>query len=478
MLSKTYLAAEDSSTESSPLTGNAKSIAKDGHSPWSSRLADRYGMQLPPDLAAWFDSELWSMAGPGEFASAVTPQILLDEAPGTIWPPLMPPFFLPLLTNDAGDWLCLRLRDANGPTDVCHWYHGGGDWIPWGKSLAEAILFDCVLPRLPGADQRHAEPAETMRPSMCVDEAADHPWWNWATEQVGISSALLKEPTGSALAEMMIQRSVSEVAVRCQCVIDALSNPLAAIASPSLAERCHLRWHDLMHWAFDLRQLPSGMARQLADQTSLHLGDLSPSHQDWSAVAKHAREVSQQAPDLAWGHELLAYDHHCAGDHESAAGDFAAALRCSVYTDQSVRLGTHWSTARESDPTKMAAYFLSQDTYQAYRLDPRKQLVGDSIHRIPDAVKDVDLLEVLSGPNSRSRAMSYFECLADSLVEHSPASAAALYLAAGWDQGAEPMQAFAGLLIKLADACEQAGWKAHATLAAVHRRCLQTRYGL
>ena len=73
----------------------------------------------------------------------------------------MPCDFLPVLGNDRGDWLCVRFGNDNSANEIIHWYHGGGDWIPWGQTLAEAIVFDSVRAKLPGNRRDHAISAES-----------------------------------------------------------------------------------------------------------------------------------------------------------------------------------------------------------------------------------------------------------------------------------------------------------------------------
>ncbi len=105
---------------------------------WSARIEQRYRCRLSEDLADWFDSEVWKSEGLHEYHLPVDPEILLQPAPDVIWPGLMPCDLLPLISNDAGDWLCVRLDSRNNASEIVQWYHGGGDWIPWGNSICEA----------------------------------------------------------------------------------------------------------------------------------------------------------------------------------------------------------------------------------------------------------------------------------------------------------------------------------------------------
>lgn len=466
----------------------------DDGSDWSARLTERYRLQLPSDLKSWFDRELWREQGPGEFFDAVSPKALLDAAPESIWPPLMPPFFLPLIRNRAGDWLCLRLRDANGTTDVCHWYHGGGDWIPWGNRLAEAIWFDAALPQLPSADQRYANPAERPRQFDLGDQMARHTWLRWAADQLAIDSSVMAEDNALGRADVLIREHVAEIAVRCQCVIEALANPLQQSITPTLAAACELDWFDLMQQTFDLSAIPETLIRQF-EEHSIPAESWSADHQDWKAVAEHAEAVTTLDPDLAWAHEILGYAQHRKGQIDQAVEAFSKALRCSVFTDQSVRLRTHWATSGSKRPAKWAAYYLNQREVRprvAHAFDGsvgneetgvRKNEAGrssatasGSLYRIADVVSLAELMQWYLQPEARRVTVNQLRRLASEIATTNPASAASLAWSAGWDVGAEPMSAYGTLLDELVHYCEQADWPAHAAFAAAHRRCLRARY--
>ncbi len=87
----------------------------------------------------------------------------------------MLPDTLPLIGNEYGDWLCVRVDEDNRFGELVHWYHGGGDWIPVGKSIAEAVLHDIVdqfRPRkgqvLRGSSRKHCSRAP--QPSHSTDK--------------------------------------------------------------------------------------------------------------------------------------------------------------------------------------------------------------------------------------------------------------------------------------------------------------------
>ena len=54
------------------------------------------------------------------------------------------PDTLPIIGNDYGDWLCLRIARDGTLAELIHWSHCGGDWLPYGRNLAEGLLYDAA----------------------------------------------------------------------------------------------------------------------------------------------------------------------------------------------------------------------------------------------------------------------------------------------------------------------------------------------
>jgi hypothetical protein len=409
----------------------------------------------------------------------------------------MPPNFLPLIGNGVGDWLCLRFVDpdvaqATGQaTDVCHWYHGGGDWLPWGDSLAEALLFDWVLPELPQSDRRHADPAESNEDqidgetgsgnarSLPPYQQTDHPWVRWADRFLpGLAKLGGQE---ESLAHQLLRQGICEIPVRCQLVIDALnSEPLNRIDRKS-ANQLGVAWNDLMRWCFDLRYLPGDVASKLQQRLAMTDADLDPSQQQWDEVERHADVIARRASDLSWGHDLLGYCRFRSGDQQGAIESFSKAIRCSIFTDQSVRFRTHWATSSDG-VAKFAARFLSDLPNSNVALDHMTGM--HQLGCVPTLVDLSKMVEFLGRQTSdahapiRSSYPSWLLHQAEAVANESPATAARLIYAAGWDLGAEPLRSYGKLLDQYIRACQDARWESHERLAVVHRRGLQARYNL
>jgi tetratricopeptide (TPR) repeat protein len=408
---------------------------------------------LSDDLTRWFDDELWRRAvgcSSDRFTSAIHPRDLLVDAPAAIWPALMPCDFLPILGNDRGDWLCIRFGEDDSAGEVVHWYHGGGDWIPWGNSLAEAIYFDHLRRRLPGGRRDHAVSA------VLDDEAEDdcgRSLRRWAGERLkSRSSDQMESLSGSELAQAMLANGISEVAVLCQLVIDALDNPLL---NEDLIRSWPIRDADqIQRFLFDNRFIP---ARRLSD-ASEHLSvDQILAHQDWDGVESYCRRVTEIRPELAWGWDLLGYAYERRGDIAAAQMHYQRGLDCSIFTDQTVRLRTH---GFDGDGQKFSAIRLKELGHQP-----------DD----PNAREYFRRLCTTSAEERRELVREHFSQLAegaDAAIAHH------LWNRAGWDLGAEPMFAFAELLDQITLAAEAAGRSAQSELAKTHRACFRDRYGI
>ncbi|MCM2372425.1 SMI1/KNR4 family protein [Aporhodopirellula aestuarii] len=504
---------DDSAAEN----GNAASLNApqrrqgDGSVSWSQQLTNRFGIEFNDDLCHWWD-EL-CMLGPGsnqpgaqdlhwgEFRYAATPQTLLSMVPDPIWPPLMPPNFLPLVGNGAGDWLCLRLIDPDVAaqtgitTDICQWYHGGGDWLPWGTRLAEAFLFDWSLAKLPQSDRRHAEPAQDdssetvlgVAPTPQPLDWESHAWSRWVAECLPAVHAIdwKSADDPQRLASEMLQHRLCETPVRCQLVIDALSSELAGHLAPKIAHDLGMAWNDLMRWSFDLRTMPPEIAERLQQALQMPAHAYDPAQQRWDEVANHATKICQSNVDLSWGHDLLGYVRWSAGDMQAAEAAFSRALRCSVFTDQSVRLRTHWATSSDG-VAKFSARFLEQITSSADSNSAsgngHEDRLPDQIGRLPNAIERDRLLSYFgrcTADGASSVRKEYSQMLIDEAAQSSsPATSARLLYAAGWDLGAEPLRRYGELLDRYIQACQDAGWSGHERLAGVHRDGLKARYNL
>lgn len=421
---------------------------------WSERFASRYQCALPHALADWLDQELWKSEGGGEYREPADIEELLESAPEPIWPGLMCSDFIPLIHNAAGDWLCVRVDQENRASQIVQWYHGGGDWIPWGNDLSEAFIFDALIDRISPQSRRHAVPAES--PRLAAGSSQD-PMLEWALNHVDDSVRGLFQESAepSWIAETLLKSNVAEVAVQCELVLLALRHRSRETLRNALGRRANEVSHrQLTEWAFDLDRIPQEYRSDLESELGQQL-----SGQDWNIAASHAESASRLSPELAWPWEILGYCAERTGDLAKATDAYRTAMHCSVFTDQSVRFNTHW----ESDHSA-------------------KFSVARLASLMPEMLDSDDYFRQLreADPATRRETITrhWIQIASDALARGCHEDALRSFLAAGWDIGAEPITTFADLLDSISAAAHSCGHRARAEVAATHRRCLKQRYGL
>ncbi len=375
---------------------------------WSERISERYSCRLSTELADWFDSGIWKSQGLSEFRESISPEQLIERAPSEIWPGMMVSDCLPIISNTAGDWLCVRIDPDNNASQIIHWYHGGGDWIPWGQHLAEAIAFDLVADRFPSHARRYAIAPESTRPTVTGQSVADDPYARWAFQHLpsDVVRVIEKLASDQETASVFLGNHVAEIATHCELSVSAVMN----------------------------------------------------TDQDWDLAAAHAQPVTQLAPELGWGWETVGYAAEHRDDSSFAIESYLQAIKCSAFTDQSVRLTTHriaGQTAKFS-----AARLLSLD--------------------LP-MVEASPYLRMLCHENEQERRQQVSEHWlaigSDQQQRGDHAAAYDSYVAAGWDIGMTPIASFGMLLDKISDAADASNQSSRAKIARTHRQCLRSRFG-
>ncbi|MEM0925203.1 MAG: SMI1/KNR4 family protein [Planctomycetota bacterium] len=416
---------------------------------WSEQIAERFQCSLPDDLIDWFDQEIWKRGpeeGPADrFCYPVDAPTLLSGAPEPIWPGLMPNEFLPLVGNEMGDWLCLRFNESSEAGEIVYWYHGGGDWIPWGETLTEALLFDWVRDRLPGNHRSHAIPAISPRgaeaPSASIQRrSAPTPVHAWALERVRPSLGVpIEDMQGVELADQLLRMRLCEAAVRCQLIVDAIGTPETVLESAGIEPR------EIQSILFDHR---------LANAAERKLLEAYP--QNWDAAKTHAKAMTESSPELAWGWDLLGYAHERDNRESEALEAYTNGLRCSSFTDQAVRLRTHAFTT------------------EGQKFSAQRMILNGWQPRPPDIQAYFKMLQVESASERRQATYRFF----DSHARTSRGSDAyELWHRAGWDLGAEPMGVYAELLGCLVSSAVESKRFALGRITEAHRECFRLRYG-
>lgn len=455
------------------------------------QFAARYGLQLNPAWQAWFNEDCRSVPLPASFTAPLPVGDLLDEAPSQIWPGFMLPDTLPLVSNLYGDWICVRVEAQDGLGELLHWYHGGGDWIPVGQHLSEMVVHDVVDQFRPLARQMLRGAPESMQPARAGELMAQFHQprlQQWLVEylprrpaedsQSGLLPTVAAEfesQTGTAgrlqrLAELLEQSAYDAVlaalwrwrwaedAVACDLIQHALQPTPPRLADAEIARQAGIDWSpDYVRWLFDLDQVPQELRGRL-----LELAGEDPSawpQQDWPLAGHIASQVLQRRNNLGWAVNVAGWSSQRQGQVEQAAEIYFSGRFASAFSDQGVRMRSHWNQPQRGKFT--VAQLLGLDEYLT------DQQRGDgylsAIRRSPP-------------PQTRAAVQQWWlEKAAAQLDQAAPAEAYESFYRAGWDMGVQRLGDYLPILEGMVVAAEAAGWPARAAVAQTHLNCLRAR---
>ena len=224
-----------------------------------------------------------------EFRLAQSPEQWLDPPPGAIWAGFMLPDTLPIISNDYGDWLCLRIAADGTVTELVQWSHGGGDWIPYGRTLAEGLVYDAARQLL------HPDRSSPANPGGPITDDFQAAVWaaRWLPSARPLMSVLESRGEGrdgwvaSQLLDELARAGIAEYAVHRDRILRYLGTPLKARSAASWAADAGVSWEpEFVSWLFDTARIPSSARQQL----TLRLADTDGAAftQDWSAAEAEA----------------------------------------------------------------------------------------------------------------------------------------------------------------------------------------------
>lgn len=418
---------------------------------WSEKLAAHYGLRPPDDLRAWLDDEVWRLAGGAEFSQPQSPDQLIDPD-GTIWGGFMLPDTLPIVGNDYGDWLCLRVTADGAIGEVLHWSHGGGDWIPYGRSLAEALVYDAASRLLYNRKPEFTEPEPPAEEVFRLAQWA-LPYANHGRTTV---QAFWRQKTRDAeILAQLISAKVAEAVARRDTCLAALGNRLRREGSPRLASTLGVPWEpDFVRWQFDGGLIPDAAAAQLADHFGAPREQFAA--QDWKAAEREALYVARQRQDLGWALEIAGWAAERRGDLQAAIGLYDLGASAPIFSDDAVRFRSQWFPPGYG---KFAAFRLAE--------------LRDAL---PSAIAERAYLQLFLANEAdtlRQRVRDYWYAAADAAEQRgAPADAYRALYSAGWDCGLPTLDEYGPLLERLADAALRLGSPSLAQLAKAHRQSL------
>jgi hypothetical protein len=425
---------------------------------WSTQIEHRYSLHLPGDVRAWLDDQVWKQPGGAEFRRAQTPEQLMDPVPGSIWAGFMLPDTLPWIGNDYGDWLCLRIAPDGHVSELVHWSHCGGDWIPYGQSLAEGLLYDAAVPvlypqRLTYAEAEPAGPHAYRLAQWASNWMAEHgrplPRF-WPLD--GVAAPRM---SATALLDTLASAQVAEFAVRRDRIMRYLDSPFKARSGTSLAQELGVSWEpDFVGWLFDTTRIPAETRARLAGQLSDVATD--PFAQDWEAAELEAVAVLGRRADLGWAFDVAGWAAERRGDWQLAVQRYLAGLSASWFSDDALRFRTHWFD-------------------EGYGKFAASRLAALRDHLSPEQRRDPYLAIFLDNDRDTMRRRVQQHWIARAREAQQAGAhrrAYQYYYRAGWDLGMLPITAYDEVFTQLRETALADGSPALAALAALHHRFL------
>lgn len=384
-------------------------------------FSDRFQLQLSPSWRQWFNQTSHETQLPGFFRRPVDLDGLCAQRPSQIWAGFMLPDSLPILGNGYGDWICARVNQDGEISELIHWYHGGGDWVPVGRNLAEAVVHDAVDVHRPVRKQMLRGAVETTRARGSSHSSALLEWLS--------NSLLPSHPQASAdkLESLLLQANATNYATSVQSLIDLQIAPDAAA--------CDQIEQIIQH------SIPS-------ENGSLHM----LSEEDCERIIALCETVLSRRQDLGWSHSLLGWCQQLNGNKPAGRESFFHGRLASAFSDQSVRLRLHRFEQR------YGKFSIAQLAASKANLSP--EMLEDSYLSNCLASKDVNLV---------ARIQDYWLTMAQQASSQGDHAAAYAYaFNAGWDLGAANMASYRKILDFLAGSAAKAGWAARAAIAQAH----------
>jgi hypothetical protein len=419
---------------------------------WSKQIERHYRFQLPPDLVSWFDDGIWRNPGQSEFRYPLAPEQFIEPPEGTIWAGFMLPDTLPLVGNQYGDWLCMRIAPEGRVAEILCWNHGGGDWIPYGQSLPEALLYDAYAAYQRG-EASHGERL-TIGDRTCNTI-------QWACDWIARTALKLSRPLNEQLLaqptarDRLLGAGVAEIVIRRDRILESLDSPLKSCSDPEIAQHMDVVWDpEFIRWIFDTDLVPLAARGDLSRLFDLPLDSLLS--QDWASAEREAHAVIRLRQDLGWPFDIAGWAAERRGEIRQAIGLYAQGVQTSLFADECVRFRTHWF------PEGLGKF-------AAARLDHWRS-------QLPSALRDNRYLHLFweNDPESlRTRLRLYW---LEQARQHFQSSqymhAFHCYYRAGWDYGSSDLDTYAEILDGIDASATASGSTALANVVRTHRRVL------
>ena len=427
----------------------------------SELLIENFHLQLDESWRVWFDEASKSIKLHGFFRSPVDVAGLCNHKPESIWAGFMLPDTIPVLGNGYGDWICARVDSGGNLAELIHWYHGGGDWISLGPTLAEAILHDCVDVHRPVRRQMLRGAVETARNkdgSPCNYELKS--WINAALKMSAATATANPAAEGNAVlarnelehSEVSSDQAANFDRLKMQAEsLDPLWQAIEA-ADYTLAIETLLRFNLAYDAAVCDRIEQSSWSAGPVD----HLTNQSLSETEFATIESLCRSVIARRSDLGWSFGLLGWLHVLRGEIQTACQIFFDGRHASAFSDQSVRMRLHRFDQR------YGKFSLAQ--LAAHRA------------QLPKPMQEDEYVQLILQDDAKNRIQSihdfWMSRAQHALSRGQPAEAYRCAYNAGWDVGSASMLGYRKLLMTLEQSASECGWQARAATARAHLSAL------
>ncbi len=211
---------------------------------------------------------------------------------------------------------------------------------------------------------------------------------------------------------------------------------------------------DYVRWLFDVDQVPQLARAQIADLRGAGSGLWE--QQDWTLAGELACEVLQRRNDLGWAVNVAGWSLQRIGDAAEAAEIYFQGRFASAFSDQGVRMRTHWTDARYGKFSVAQLFELHDYLTPVQQEDPYLKTIGKSSNS-----RTVKLVQEFWIDESRR--------LSDAQTFD---GANCVLVRAGWDVGVEHLSDYKTILQSLVAAARAAGWEARQAVAQTHLNCL------
>jgi hypothetical protein len=413
--------------------------------PWAVRISKVFGVKLSSDVQAWFDAENLPGLPLTTFDQPINPSGLLDPTASTVWGGQMLPDTLPVLGDGFGNALCLRFGFDGSVSEVIHWDHEGGSWMPYGRNLAEALILDASFSLINQLDD------ESDLKSSSEDELFTFADWGvkWISSlDASLLRNFAKDP--NSLLSRLSEFGVAQVAIaQRECrehLTTRLDRVCRQVGGGKIAKLLEVDWAEFRRWIAAPQLIPQSQREALATITTFPFEELV--YQDWDRAASKAQLVLQTRKDLAWPFAVLGRYGNAQHKTADAARYYAEGLRAlGTSEDFTAAWSVLFSRQTKFIPQAFAALKPSLDSENETYLD---------LFSSPRSAKDVRVYWINCGEQAERNGQYELACRC--------------YYAAGWDipvgDGIEEV------LERLEKVATRAGYCAPASLARYHRLSL------